>query len=219
MDNNNFFEDKLIKTGTTTVGIVCKDGIVLAADRRATMGGRIVVDKKTEKVVKINEEIAVTIAGSVSDVQLLIKVLKAQLKLMEVRRIRKATVKETANLLGTMIYNNIRKFSMIPAITGFLLGGKDDNGLYLYSLNVDGSVTLNDDYSSDGSGFMFATGVLENSYKKGINVNEGVKLAIQAVNAAIQRDAATGNGIDVLTITKDGVKKVYEKEINTYVIP
>jgi len=211
-------ESETMKTGTTTLGLVCKDGIVLAADRRATLAGRIIVEKKTEKIVPINEDIAVTTAGSVSDVQLLIKVLKAQLKLLEVRRGRSANIKEAANLLGTMIYGNIRRFSAIPAITGFLLGGRDDNGVYLYGLYIDGSVTLFDDYTSDGSGFMFATGVLENSYKKGISINEGVKLAIQAVNAAIQRDAATGNGIDVVTITKDGVKKVYEKEISTYVV-
>lgn len=210
-------EDKILKTGTTTVGIVCKEGIVLAADRRATLGGRIIIEKNTEKIVSITDDIAVTTAGSVSDVQLLIKVLKAQLKLMEVRRDRKATVKEASNLLATMVYNNIRKFSLIPSITGFLLGGRDDNGVYLYGLYIDGSITLFDDYTSDGSGFMFAIGVLENSYKKGITINEGIKLAIQAVNAAIQRDAATGNGIDVVTITKDGVKKVYGKEINTYI--
>jgi len=210
-------EDKILKTGTTTVGIVCKDGIILAADRRATLGGRIIIEKNTEKIVSITEDIAVTTAGSVSDVQLLIKVLKAQLKLMEVRRDRKASVKEASNLLATMVYNNIRKFSLIPSITGFLLGGRDDNGIYLYGLYIDGSITLFDDYTADGSGFMFAIGVLENSYKKGISINEGIKLAIQAVNAAIQRDAATGNGIDVVTITKDGVKKVYGKEINTYV--
>jgi len=207
----------MLKTGTTTVGIVCKDGVVLAADRRATLGGRIIIEKKTEKIVQINEDLAVTTAGSVSDVQLLIKILKAQLKLMEVRRSRRATIKEVANLLGTMVYNSIRKFSMIPSITGFLLGGKDDNGVYLYSLYVDGSVSLIDDYTADGSGFMFAIGHLENSYKKGMTVSEGTKLAIQAVNAAIQRDAASGNGIDVVTVTKDGVKKVYEKEINTVV--
>src|SRR3989344_5683953 len=211
-------EDKMLKTGTTTVGIVCKDGVVLAADRRATLGGRIIIEKKTEKIVQINEDLAVTTAGSVSDVQLLIKILRAQLKLMEVRRERKASIKEAANLLGTMVYNSIRKFSALPSITGFLLGGRDDNGVYLYGLYVDGSVTLFNDYTADGSGFMFALGVLENSYKKGISVNEGVKLGIQAVNAAIQRDAATGNGIDVVTITKDGVKKVYEKEISTYVV-
>ena len=211
-------EANILQTGTTTVGIVCKDGIILAADRRATLGGRIIVEKKTEKIVQINDDIAVTTAGSVSDVQLLVKILKAQLKLMEVRRERKASIREAANLLGTMVYGNIRRFSTIPAITGFLLGGRDEEGIYLYGLYIDGSVTLFDDYTADGSGFMFAIGVLENSYKKGISVNEGVKLAIQAINSAIQRDAATGNGIDVVAITKDGVKKVYEREINTTII-
>ena len=87
-------KENILTTGTTTVGIVCKDGIVLAADRRATLAGRIIVEKKTEKIVTINEDIAVTTAGSVSDVQLLVKILQAQLKLLEVRRGRKANIKE-----------------------------------------------------------------------------------------------------------------------------
>ena len=109
-------------------------------------------------------------------------------------------------------YEGISLYPII-GITIFTKGS-----IYLYGLYIDGSVTLFDDYTADGSGFMFAIGVLENSYKKGISVNEGVKLAIQAINSAIQRDAATGNGIDVVAITKDGVKKVYEREINTTII-
>lgn len=207
---------KLLKTGTTTVGVVCKDGIVLAADRRAS-AGYMVADKKSRKVVPINDDIAITTAGLVSDIQLLTKVIKAQLKLIEIRRGKKSTVKQAANLLGGMVYGNIRKYSMVPGIVGFILGGKDLSGFHLYNLGVDGSITEVDDYAADGSGMMFATGVLESTYKKDMSVNDGVKLAFTAVHTAIQRDIATGNGIDVFTITKDGVKLVLEKEISTRV--
>jgi len=203
----------LLKTGTTTVGIVCKDGIVLAADKRAS-AGYMVADKKSKKVIVINEDTAITTAGLVSDIQLLTKVIKAQLKLIEIRRGKKSSVRQTANLLGGMVYSNIRRMSMIPGIVGFILGGKDLSGFHLYNLGIDGSITEVDDYATDGSGMQFATGVLESSYRKDITVNEGIKLAVTVINAAIQRDIATGNGIDVVTITKDGVKFVLEKELN-----
>lgn len=208
---------KLLKTGTTTVGIVCKEGIVLAADRRAS-AGYMVADKKSRKVILINEDLAVTTAGLVSDIQLLIKVIKAQLKLIEIRRAKKSTVKQAANLLGGMVYSNIRRMSMIPGIVGFILGGKDLAGFHLYNLGVDGSITEVDDYTADGSGMQFAVGVLESTYKKDMTINDGIKLAVTAINTAIQRDIATGNGIDVVTITKDGAKLVLEREINTRIV-
>lgn len=207
---------KLLKTGTTTVGIVCKDGIVLAADRRAS-AGYMVADKKSRKVIIINDDAAITTAGLVSDIQLLTKVIKAQLKLIEIRRGKKSTVKQAANLLGGMVYSNIRRMSMVPGIVGFILGGKDLSGFHLYNLGIDGSITEVDDYACDGSGMQFATGVLEVSYKKDLTINDGIKLAVSAINTAIQRDIATGNGIDVVTITKDGIKVVLEKEISARV--
>jgi len=201
-------------TGTTTIGIVCKDGIILAADRRVTLGGHIVVNKKFQKIVTISNNIAVTTAGSVSDIQLLIKIVKAQLQLNYMRSGKESSVKETANLLASLVYGSIRRLSMIPSITGFIVGGSDDTGHYLFNLGVSGDIIESTDYEADGSGFMFATGVLESSYKKDMTINEGIKLAVKSVNAALQRDAATGNGIDVVVINKDGVKKVFEKEID-----
>ena len=202
-----------IKKGTTTLGIVCKDCVILAADRRATAGGMI-VNKKTEKVQVINENFAVTLAGTVSDAQLLVKLIKAELKLKEIRTGRKPTTKEAANLLGGMVYENIRRMSMIPGIAHFLLGGTDNTGNYLYDLFPDGSVTDIDDYVSSGSGSVFAYGVLETGYSKDMTGDEAIKLAIKAINAALQRDTASGNGIDIVKITKDGVKKVFEQEVN-----
>ena len=201
-----------MKTGTTTIGIVCKDGIVLAADRRVTMG-YMIVGKKFEKIILLNNDIAITVAGTVSDVQLLSKIIKAQLSLDAIRRNKKPSVKEAANLLGGLVYNNIRKFSVIPGITGFLMGGRDERGYHLYIIEVDGSVMEYDDYFSDGSGSVFALGVLESSYNKEINLDEGIKLAIKALNAALQRDIASGSGYDIVTISKDGAKKVLEKEL------
>ncbi|MDP6641788.1 MAG: proteasome subunit beta [Candidatus Nanoarchaeia archaeon] len=201
-----------LQSGTTTLGMVCKEGVVLAADRRATLGGRIVAHKKTQKIAKLNNEMAVTWAGSVSDIQLLTKIIKAQIRLIELRRNKKLKVKEVANMTGSLLYSHIRQF--FPGIVAFLLGGKDEEGTYLYELGPDGSILMHDDYVTDGSGMMYAMGVLEANYKKDISINEGVKLAVKSISASIQRDTASGNGIDVYTITKDGVKKVLAKEVN-----
>jgi proteasome beta subunit len=206
-------ENELMKTGTTTVGILCKDGVVLAADKRAT-SGYLVASKKAEKIHQIADRMAVTLAGTVSDAQFLVKLIRAELTLKNVRTNRQSNVKEAANLLGGLVYNNIRKLSMIPGISHFLLAGVDDEGYSLYDLFADGSVTQIDDFVSSGSGSVMAYGVLDTLYKKDLTVDEGVKLALKCINAALSRDIATGNGIDVLTITKDGIKRVMDKELS-----
>ena len=204
--------DVELKTGTTTIGLVCKDGLVLAADKRAT-SGYLIAWKKFDKIVNITENIAVTVAGTVSDVQLLTKYLKAELKLKDIRTGRETSVKEAANLLANFVYSNIRKLSLIPGISHFIIGGKDSAGFHLYDLSPDGSIVEVDDYISSGSGSVMAFGVLETLYKKGLSVEEGVKLAAKGINAAVQRDIASGNGVDIVSITKDGIKKVFSKEI------
>ncbi|MBT4539280.1 proteasome subunit beta [Candidatus Woesearchaeota archaeon] len=201
-----------LKTGTTTLGIVCKDGVVLAADKRAT-AGHMIVDKRTLKVHKITDDVAVTIAGTVSDAQLLIKLIRAELKLKEVRTYKRPSMKEAANLLGGLLYSSIRRPSMIPGIAHFLLGGKDTSGVHLYDLYPDGSVTLIKDFVSSGSGSVFAYGVLETQYSPDMTVEEGIKLAIKAVNTALQRDSASGNGIDVVVVTDKEIKQAYHKEL------
>ena len=201
-----------LKTGTTTIGVVCKDGLVLAADRRAT-SGYLISYKRFDKIMLITDNIAVTVAGIVSDVQLLTKYLKAELKLKDIRTGRETNVKEAANLLANFVYNNIRKLSLIPGISHFIVGGKDSSGFHLYDLSPDGSIVEINDYISSGSGSVMVFGVLETLYKKDLSVDEGVKLAAKGVNAAVQRDIASGNGIDIVTITKEGIKKVFSKEL------
>jgi len=208
-------EMEQVKTGTTTVGMICKDCVVLAADKRAT-AGNLIVDKKVQKVQPVNEFMAVTTAGSVSDLQLLVKYLRAELKLREIRTGRKSTVKEAANLLSGMIYGNIRSFSAIPGITHFLLGGFD-KAQCLYDLYPDGSLTEIDDFVSSGSGSVMAYGVLETLFKKDMTEQEGLALAQRCINAAMQRDSASGNGIDFFVIDASGVRKVETKLVDTRV--
>ena len=201
-----------MKTGTTTVAMVCKDGIVLCADKRVT-SGYLVSYKKFRKIIEITDNIAVTVAGTVSDVQLLVKLLKAELQLKKIRTGKEVLVKEATNLLSSMVYNNIRKMSMIPGISHFIMGGKDESGFYLYDVGADGSITECDEYTSSGSGSVMAYGVLETLFKKDLSVDEAVKLGAKAINAAVQRDIASGNGIDIISITKEGVKRVLSKNV------
>ena len=204
-------DKEFAKTGTTTVGIVCKDGIVLAADKRVTAG--YIANKHFKKISLITDNLAVTMAGLVSDAQLLTKLIKAELQLKDIQSGRVSTIKEAANLFAGMLYANIRRMTMVPGIVSFLAGGADQYGYHLYDLGVDGSVMKIEDFASDGSGSVFALGVLETLYKKGMTVDEGIKLAIKSINAALQRDTASGGGIDIVTITSKGAKQVLEKEI------
>jgi len=205
-------KDLQLKTGTTTICIMCKDGVVLAADRRAS-GGGMVLHKRAQKIQPVTDLIAVTTAGNVSDIQLMVKLTKAEIKLKDVQVYRSSTVREAASLVAGMLYSTFRRPSMILSIASLMMGGKDKEGYHGWELSPDGSMMEIRDYAADGSGMVFALGVLETLYKKNLSVEEGVKLAVKAVNAALQRDTATGNGIDVVTITDKGMQTVMEKEL------
>ena len=200
------------KKGTTTIGLVCKDGVVIAADRRAT-AGNLIVDKRAKKVNILTEDIAVTIAGSVSDAQFIMKLLKAEVQLKTVRTNKKPSMKEVANMLGSMLYSNIRQPSMLPGIAHFILAGRDKEGVHLYDLFPDGSITEIPDFVGSGSGSVMAYGLLEARYDQNMTCEQAIPLAVQAINVALQRDAFSGNGVDVVKVTESGVEKVYEQAL------
>ena len=204
-------EEKYKKTGTTTIGLKCKNGVVLAADKRA--GAGIIVDKRAQKVYKVTDYIALTMAGTASDAQLITKLITAELKLMEIRKEKHVTVKEAANLLSGIVYQNIRRPSMIPGISHFILAGKDSKGFHIFDIYPDGSLSECPDFLSSGSGSVMAYGVLETLYTENMSIEEGIKLAVKGINAAIQRDMNSGDGIDVISITDAGVKTVLTREI------
>lgn len=207
-------DKEYLKTGTTTIGIVCKDGVIMAADKRST-AGHMVANKEQTKLYQIADNMMVAQAGLVSDAQLLTKLIKAELKLKEIQTDRKSNVKEAANLLASFSYSNLRRPSMVPGIVAFLLGGADEEGYHLYNLGVDGSVTERSTFDSEGSGSVFALGVLETLYKPNLSAEEGVKLALKAINAALQRDSASGNGVDIFKISEKGVEHVETIKIDT----
>ncbi len=208
--------EEIMKTGTTTVGIVAKDSVILAADKRAT-AGYMIAGKKVDKVVQVADNMAITTAGSVSDIQLIVKIIRAELNLRKLRTSRDNNVKEAANMVAGIVYANIRRFSAIPGIVHFLFAGYDEEGAHLFDIYPDGSITEIDDFVTSGSGGSFAFGVLDSQHKPDMKETEAVDLAIKCVNSAVQRDAASGDGVDVFVINKAGVKKAFTKEI-TYKI-
>ncbi len=198
-------KDSILKTGTTILGIVCKDGVVMAADRRGTAGG-IVMGKNMEKVFLINNYIIMAGCGLAMEIQKIPKYLAAELKLKELRSKTRPSIKQAVSLLS-----NLRGSGQ----SAFLLGGFNENGsVELYSTDPVGHVTKVEDYDANfGSGMPYVLGLLERQYKKGISIEEGTKLAIESLKSSTQRDTASGNGIDVFSITKNGIKKVVSQEI------
>ena len=213
MDNE--LKNSILKTGTTILGIVCKDGIVMAADRQITAGRSIVVGKSYQKVTPINLYLVVSWTGGVADAQRLSKVIAAELKLKELRAKKRPSVRQAANLTATITYSQIRQPSMVPNIVGTLIAGfNEDGSAELYTIEPGGSVIKVEDYDANlGSGMPYVLGLLERQYKKDMSIEEGVELAKEAVKSSTQRDVGSGYGIDVYTITKKGIKKVVDQEI------
>ncbi len=207
-------KDSILKTGTTILGIVCRDGVVMAADKQVT-AGNFVMSKKGKKVVQINNYLVVSWTGGFADAQRLGKLIAAELKLKELRSRIRPTIKQAANLVATITYSQIRQPSMIPNIVGTLIAGfNEDGSAELYTIEPAGSVSEVEDYDANfGSGMPYVLGLLERQYKENMSVKEGVELAIEAVKSSTQRDVGSGYGMDVFTITKDGIKKVIEHEI------
>jgi len=205
----------ILKTGTSIVGIVCKDGIVMAADRRVTLGGQLVIEKNLQKVVQINDYLVVAGTGVASDVEMLKKIVRAELKLKQLKSKTRPTVKEAANLIGMLAYRNIRQFSPLPSVAGMLVGGyNEDNSVELYTISPAGDTVKVEEYDANlSSGMPFILGLLERQYKKDMTIKQGVNLAIEALKSSTQRDPASGNAIDVFTITNEGIKHEVEQKI------
>lgn len=199
--------EDLKKTGTTTLGMVCKEGVVIATEQRATMG-TLIAHKATKKLYKIDEHLALATAGLVGDLQVLARYLNAEANLYRLKRTVRMPVKSAATLMSNIM--NQRKFA--PYYVQLILGGYDDTGGYVYSLDAAGGA-IPDKYTAGGSGSPYVFGVLEDNYKDDITADEGIDLAVRAITAAKNRDSASGGMISVAVITKEGFKEVPKEEI------
>ncbi|MDZ7849367.1 MAG: archaeal proteasome endopeptidase complex subunit beta [Halodesulfurarchaeum sp.] len=186
------------ETGTTSVGVTTADSVVIATDRRASLGGRIVSNKNVIKVEQIHDRAALTMVGSVGGAQSFIRSIRAEASLYEARR----GVTMKINALATLASNFLRggPFFMINPI----LGGVDETGPHVYSIDPMGGLS-EDDYVVTGSGMQFALGVLEQEYEADLSHEAGIELATRAVQSATERDTASGNGVTVAEVTEEGV--------------
>jgi proteasome beta subunit len=190
--------------GATTVGIVCKDGVVLAAERRVTYG-YFVMSKSGKKVFKIADKIGAACAGIVADMQILTREVGAYLNLYTYEREQSVTVHTAAKLMGSMLFE--RRY--FPYIAQTIVGGIDEGGARLFVLDPLGSV-IEDKFTAVGSGSEIAMGLLETEFKEGMSIEEGKGLARKAVKAASARDIGSGEGLDMLVITNTGIREEQE---------
>jgi proteasome beta subunit len=191
------------KTGTTTVAIVAKDSIVLAADMQATMGN-LQSNNDMTKIYQINDHLAVTIAGSVGDALVLVRFLKVQASLFELEHKTPMNTKACATLLSNILNSN----KMVPFFTQFILAGSV-GGLSLYNLDIAGGIVEEKEFSYSGSGSELALSVLDSQYKKGLSTDDAIKLAKEAITAAKKRDIYTGGqGMKIVVIKKDKIEEL-----------
>jgi proteasome beta subunit len=185
-----------LKTGTTTVGIVTKDGVVLGSERRASMD-IFIAHKNVQKVFMIEHNLGLTTAGAVGDLQNLTRYLKAEIELYHLKNKTLISVQGAATLLS----NWLNQTRFYPYWVSLILGGYDSRGYHVFSMDPAGGA-IEDKYVSSGSGEMFVYGVLEDSFTEDISLDDAVNLAIRGINAAMKRDSASGDGITIATITQ-----------------
>lgn len=200
-------QEERLKTGTTTVGLVCKDCVILASETKSTLG-YMVSSKRAEKIYQIDDRIALTIAGGVGDTQTLVRLLKAEINLYKLTRNAELTVKAATTLLANILQSS----RFYPYMAMLIIGGIDKDGGHIFSVDPVGGIEK-DSYIATGSGSPMAYGVLENEFKEGLTREEGIRLAARSIRSAKERDIFSGEEIVVATIDKDGVRFVERERI------
>ena len=198
--------DKLALKGTTTIGVVCKDGVILSSDTRVTMGF-FVAHKKGKKIYQIDDHLAMTISGSVADAQRTVEILKVNARLYKLNNGRPIPISSAARLIANLFFSA----RLAPLIAQVLVGGVDDTGPHVFSLDPFGSLT-EEKYVAIGSGSPIAYGVLEDKYKEGAKIKEILSVVVRAVDSAMKRDTASGDSFDVAVINEQGYRELSDKE-------
>jgi len=199
-----------VKKGTTTIGLIGKDFVVLAAEQKSTMG-YLVDSKVAQKIYQLDNHLGMTIAGSVGDALAMTRLLKAQLKLYKLER-GPITVKGAATLLSNILQGS----KYYPYMNQFILAGFDKEPV-VYSFDPLGGFDVKDKFYSTGSGSPFAYGVLEAEFKENLSLDEAVSLVIRAIKTAIERDIGSGGKeIQVAVIDKNGYKDLNKQDLKKY---
>jgi proteasome beta subunit len=197
---------QLVLKGTTTIGVVCKDGVILASDTRVTMG-YFVAHKFGKKVYKIDDHLGMTIAGTVADAQRVVDILTANAQLYKIKMNRPMPVSSAARLIANLLFS----VRYVPLATQVLIGGIDTTGPHVFNLDPLGSLT-EEKFVSTGSGSPIAYGVLEDKYKEDMPIQELLPIIVKAVNAAMKRDIASGNSYNVTVIDSNGYRELTDEE-------
>ena len=198
--------EKLALKGTTTVGVVCTDGVILSSDTRVTMG-YFVAHKKGKKIYQIDDHIAITISGSVADAQRVVEILKVNAKLYKLNNGRPIPIKSASRLVANLLFSA----RLAPLIAQILVGGVDTTGPHVFALDPFGSLT-EEKCVATGSGSPIAYGVLEDKYKEGSKIKDVLPVVVRAVDSAMKRDIASGDNFDISVITKEGYRSLSTEE-------
>ncbi len=190
-----------LAVGATTVGVKCQEGVVLASEKRVSYG-LMVTSKSAKKVFKVTNNMGIACAGLIGDMQAIARTLAAEASLYELNYNRRMSIRSAAKLLANILFSQ----RYMPLLSETLLGGIDSEGSHLFVLDPLGSI-IEDDYAAVGSGAAVAIAILEANYKPTLNLADASDLASKAVRAAIERDALSGDGIDILSISNKGVEE------------
>lgn len=202
----NNVANNLVLKGTTTIGVVCKDGVILASDTRVTMGF-FIAHKHGKKVYKIDDHLGMTIAGTVADAQKVVDILIANAQLYRINMNRPIPVSSAARIIANLLFSA----RYLPLSTQVLIGGLDDTGPHVYNLDPYGS--LHEEKSvATGSGSQLAFGVLEDQYKEDMSIEEMLPIIAKAVNSAMRRDVASGDNYNITVIDSMGYKELTSDE-------
>lgn len=196
--SENKDEENVTKTGTTTVGVAVDDGVVVATDRRASLGGRFVANKNVVKVQEVHPTGVVTLVGSVGGAQSFAEHLRAESTLYNSRRSEDMTINALANVAGNFARGG-PFFHIFPIVAGV-----DEQGSHVYTVDPAGGV-MRDDYTVTGSGMQVASGTLEQNYEEDMSLEQATHVAAEAVQNAAERDTASGNGLVLAEVTEEGV--------------
>ncbi|MEJ2243847.1 MAG: archaeal proteasome endopeptidase complex subunit beta [Candidatus Bathyarchaeota archaeon] len=197
--------EKLALKGTTTVGVVCTDGVILSSDTRVTMG-YFVAHKQGKKIYKIDNHIGMTISGGVADAQYVVEILKVNAKLYKLNNGRPMPIKSAARLVSNVLFS--ARGGLMAQI---LVGGYDSTGPHVFSLDPLGSL-IEEKCVATGSGSPIAYGVLEDKYQEGLPVEKVLPVVVRAVDSAMKRDIASGNNYDIAVISKDEYRSLSTEE-------
>ena len=183
--------------GATAVGISFNNGVLLASEQRVSFGN-FLVNKNTKKTFVLTENVGAACAGMVADMNVLARQVAALSKIRKMEIRRKLPTNSVAKLMSVIMFE--RRY--FPLLTQVVVGGYDDKPR-IYTLDPLGSL-LPDEYAAVGSGAEMALGILDAQYNSQMNEDDAKNLAIKSIKAAIKRDAASGDGIDILTISNRG---------------